>query len=151
MNGDRIDEGGCVNTLTTYHPTPLAKGNGTHSMIVQSREGVREGRSMTQYGFYFDSTRCTGCRTCEMACKDYKDLPATTRSARCTTTRAALGADARRHLHADAFGLPRVAWPATTAQCRPAWPSCPPGAMEKDAETGLVPVDEEKCIGCGTA
>ena len=32
---------------------------------------------MTQYGFYFDSARCTGCRTCEMACKDYKDLPQT--------------------------------------------------------------------------
>ncbi|MEG2533962.1 MAG: 4Fe-4S dicluster domain-containing protein, partial [Gordonibacter sp.] len=32
---------------------------------------------MTQYGFYFDSTRCTGCRTCEMACKDYTDLPET--------------------------------------------------------------------------
>lgn len=36
MDGDRIDEGGCVNTLTTYRPTPLAKGNGpAHSMIVQ--------------------------------------------------------------------------------------------------------------------
>lgn len=35
MNGDRIDEGGCVNTLTSYRPTPLAKGNGpAHSMIV---------------------------------------------------------------------------------------------------------------------
>lgn len=36
MNGDRIDKGGCINTLTTYHPTPLAKGNGpAHSIIVQ--------------------------------------------------------------------------------------------------------------------
>ncbi|MDR1357898.1 MAG: molybdopterin-dependent oxidoreductase [Coriobacteriales bacterium] len=36
MSGDRIDEGGCVNTLTTYRPTPLAKGNGpAHSMVVQ--------------------------------------------------------------------------------------------------------------------
>lgn len=36
MSGDRIDEGGCVNTLTSYRPTPLAKGNGpAHSMIVQ--------------------------------------------------------------------------------------------------------------------
>ena len=28
-----------------------------------------------QYGFYIDSDRCTGCKTCELACKDYKDLP----------------------------------------------------------------------------
>ena len=36
MDGDRVDVGGCVNTLTTYRPTPLAKGNGpAHSMIAQ--------------------------------------------------------------------------------------------------------------------
>ena len=35
INGDKVDEGGCVNTLTQYKPTPMAKGNGTHSMIVQ--------------------------------------------------------------------------------------------------------------------
>ena len=36
MNGDRVDEGACVNTLTTYRPTPLAKGNGpAHSIIAQ--------------------------------------------------------------------------------------------------------------------
>ncbi|NPD32124.1 molybdopterin-dependent oxidoreductase [Eggerthellaceae bacterium zg-997] len=35
MSGDRVDHGACVNTLTQYRPTPLAKGNGTHSMIVQ--------------------------------------------------------------------------------------------------------------------
>ncbi|ANE21997.1 dimethyl sulfoxide reductase [Denitrobacterium detoxificans] len=36
MDGDKIDKGGCVNTLTTYRPTPLAKGNGpAHSIIAQ--------------------------------------------------------------------------------------------------------------------
>ncbi|MCL2807738.1 MAG: molybdopterin-dependent oxidoreductase [Coriobacteriia bacterium] len=36
MFGDKVDKGGCVNTLTKYKPTPLAKGNGpAHSMIVQ--------------------------------------------------------------------------------------------------------------------
>ena len=36
MQGDRVDKGGCINTLTTYRPTPLAKGNGNaHSIIVQ--------------------------------------------------------------------------------------------------------------------
>ncbi|HBR4307508.1 TPA: 4Fe-4S binding protein, partial [Klebsiella pneumoniae] len=23
----------------------------------------------TQYGFFIDSARCTGCKTCELACK----------------------------------------------------------------------------------
>ena len=35
MDGDRVDTGGCVNTLTTYRPSPLAKGNGVHSIIAQ--------------------------------------------------------------------------------------------------------------------
>ncbi len=38
MNGDRIDKGGCINTLTTMHPSPLAKGNPQHSNIA----GVRK-------------------------------------------------------------------------------------------------------------
>ena len=27
---------------------------------------------------HFDSTRCTGCKACELACKDYKELDANT-------------------------------------------------------------------------
>ncbi len=39
MSGDKVDKGGCVNTLTTYKPTGLAKGNGpAHSMIVQVKK-----------------------------------------------------------------------------------------------------------------
>jgi Tat-targeted selenate reductase subunit YnfE len=35
MNGDRIDHGACVNTLTTHRPSPLAKGNPQHTNLVQ--------------------------------------------------------------------------------------------------------------------
>ncbi len=38
MNGDRIDKGGCINTLTNMHPSPLAKGNPQHSNVA----GVRK-------------------------------------------------------------------------------------------------------------
>ncbi len=38
MNGDRIDHGGCINTLTNMHPSPLAKGNPQHSNVA----GVRK-------------------------------------------------------------------------------------------------------------
>lgn len=34
MEGDRIDYGGCINTLTGYHPTPIAKGNGDANSII---------------------------------------------------------------------------------------------------------------------
>ena len=30
---------------------------------------------MTQYGFFFDQSRCTGCRACSIACKAWYDLP----------------------------------------------------------------------------
>ena len=31
---------------------------------------------MTQMGFYFDQTRCTGCYACVVACKDWHDIDA---------------------------------------------------------------------------
>ncbi len=30
---------------------------------------------MAQYGFFFDQSRCTGCRACSIACKGWYDLP----------------------------------------------------------------------------
>ena len=34
MDGDRIDRGACINTLTTQRPSPLAKGNPQHTNLV---------------------------------------------------------------------------------------------------------------------
>ena len=28
----------------------------------------------TQYAFHFDSSRCTGCKTCVIACRDKNDI-----------------------------------------------------------------------------
>lgn len=35
MSGDKIDHGGCVNTLTTLRPSPLAKGKPQHTSLVE--------------------------------------------------------------------------------------------------------------------
>ena len=34
MKGDKVDKGGCINTLTTYEPSPLAHGNGPSNSII---------------------------------------------------------------------------------------------------------------------
>ncbi len=38
MYGDRLDWGGCINTLTSAHPTPLSKGNPQHTILVRVRK-----------------------------------------------------------------------------------------------------------------
>lgn len=35
MSGDRVDKGGCINTLTTHRPSPFSKGNPQHTNICQ--------------------------------------------------------------------------------------------------------------------
>ena len=46
MSGDRVDEGACVNTLTTYKPTPLAKGNGPGALHHRSsHQGIKGGKT----------------------------------------------------------------------------------------------------------
>ena len=104
---------------------------------------------MTQYAFSFDGTRCTGCKTCEMACKDYKDLEIGVAFRKVyevtygETTRDEKGGIATTCVsyplsmscnHCDAPACTKV---------------CPTGAMHKDAETGIVSVDTDKCVGCG--
>jgi DmsA/YnfE family anaerobic dimethyl sulfoxide reductase A subunit len=38
MNGDQVDKGGCINTLTKLHPSPLAKGNSHHTNIASIKK-----------------------------------------------------------------------------------------------------------------
>ncbi|MCD8316702.1 MAG: 4Fe-4S dicluster domain-containing protein [Eggerthellaceae bacterium] len=103
---------------------------------------------MTQYGFYFDATRCTGCKTCEAACRDYHDLP--------------LSYSIRHVYELEGGGWEQDASGAWTTDSYTYYTSfacchcdnpactkvCPTGAMHKD-DMGLVSVDEKRCIGCG--
>ncbi len=134
MQGNRVDFGACINTLTSARPTPLARGNAQHSILAKARKISREeeralrgsfrlpvverlvrggegefsvdGKSSSglargaqskgggvagtlrlaksappkgkgripQHGFRFIQSRCNGCKTCEIACKDYHGL-----------------------------------------------------------------------------
>ena len=104
---------------------------------------------MSQQAFYFDGTLCTRCKTCQMACKDYKNID--------------LGISFR-HVYEvtigdtvkDADGILTttcVSYPLSMScnHCDSpiCFEKCPQSAIIKDADTGLMSIDEEKCIGCG--
>jgi anaerobic dimethyl sulfoxide reductase subunit B (iron-sulfur subunit) len=105
---------------------------------------------MTQYGFYFDGRRCTGCKTCEMACKDYNDLSTDFAYRKIyefvgggwTTDEKGHPIPQNVYTYFVSVACNHCDNPACTKVC-------PTGAMHKDPDTGLVSVDTNRCVGCG--
>ncbi|MFH1775768.1 MAG: 4Fe-4S dicluster domain-containing protein [Chloroflexota bacterium] len=90
-------------------------------------------------GFYFDQTRCIGCHSCVVACKDWHDVPAGP-------------ASWRRVLPVERGEFPHLFLAFLSTACyhcaRPACLSaCPVGAISKRAQDGIVVVDRELCLG----
>jgi len=94
---------------------------------------------MAQKAFFFDMTECTGCKCCQVACKDKNDLD--------------IGYFYREALDYEGNEFPAV-WSATVSMaCNHCddplcVSSCPVGALYKEEEFGLVIQDHDACIGC---
>ncbi|UYM15170.1 DMSO/selenate family reductase complex B subunit [Endozoicomonas euniceicola] len=103
---------------------------------------------MAQMGFYVDTSKCTGCKTCQLSCKDKNDLPVGMNWRRVYEYS---GGDWVQHedgtFSNDVFAYyvsiscNHCAQPACTK-------ACPTGAMHKREEDGLVVVDNTVCVGC---
>ncbi len=95
-----------------------------------------------QYAFYFDQTRCMGCQTCVVACKDWNKVQP--------------GQAKLRNLHAEELGdFPNVSVFMTVFACNhcqhPACvDACPFDAIYKRPEDGIVVIDRDKCQGNGS-
>lgn len=103
---------------------------------------------MKQLGFYIDSSKCTGCKTCQLACKDYRDLDVKRNYRRIYEyTGGGFVQDGDTWIQNDVFAyyLSIACNHCTHPACVQA---CPSGAMHKRDDNGLVLVDEDICIGC---
>ena len=103
---------------------------------------------MTRYGMAIDLKRCFGCHACEVACKVANNLPADLAYNRVMT----VGGDS---FDTAAGEFPNCTLSFLPMQCQhcetPAcFAVCPTGATQKDEKTGIVTVDGETCIGCGS-
>lgn len=105
---------------------------------------------MTQYGFYFDSSRCTGCKTCELACKDYNDLGTDILFRRVYDYEGGVWEQDEAGAWSSTAFVYHVSNACNHCDSPACFAACPQGAIIKDEETGLVHNDPEKCIGCGT-
>lgn len=98
------------------------------------------------YGFFFDQEICTGCKACQIACKDKHDLP--------------LGVNWRRVVEYSGGTwqkqgqtlTPHVFSYYTSISCNHCEEAicmqvCPTTAMSR-REDGTVYVDSSKCVGC---
>jgi len=95
---------------------------------------------MKQHGFFFDQSRCTGCHTCAVACKQWHGLPPGPLKF------------LRIYQH-ESGGFPSVRlhyyWmPCYHCEDPPCLDACPTGAIRKEAEYGTVLIDTEQCSGC---
>lgn len=94
---------------------------------------------MTQYGFYYNNLNCTGCRTCQVACKDKNDLDPGILFRRVSTYET--GEYPNPGYYHLSISCNHCADPACVK-------ACPIEANYKDDETGIVMHDDEICIGC---
>ncbi len=132
-----------------------------------------DGDQQPRMGFFTDTTVCIGCKACEVACKEWNDVPATlfefTGDSYDNT--GELGADSWRHV---AFieqrkpikvqqeagvmapatdGKEDFRWLMSSDVCKhctdaPCLDVCPTGSLFR-TEFGTVVVQEDVCNGCG--
>ena len=109
---------------------------------------------MARQGILVDVTKCTGCRGCQVACKQWNDLPATkTRFSGSYENPVTLdGANWTKVKFIETEKSGQVQFLFRKIQCMHCEQAsciavCAAGAVSK-MENGAVAIDNDKCIGC---
>lgn len=118
---------------------------------------------MADKAILYDSSKCTACKGCQVACKCWNDLPSPTGKNENVfsgsyqnppdingVTRMIITLEEH---DAPEGSLKPVAWAFNRRSCKHCTDAgcvrvCPSGALSHDEETGFVHLDRSKCIGC---
>ena len=132
-----------------------------------------DGEAGPRMGFFTDTSVCIGCKACEVACKEWNDVPDTIGqlTGNSYDNTGALGADNWRHVafieqrkpvfvqQEAGLGTPALdgeadfRWLMSSDVCKhctdaPCLDVCPTGSLFR-TEFGTVVVQEDICNGCG--
>ena len=118
------------------------------------------------YGFFTDTTVCIGCKACEVACKEWNNLPADNigMTGQSYDNTGALSANSWRHVNfiekagptgvrGDERSAFQSGWLMMSDVCKhchnaPCLEACPTGSLFK-TEFDTVVVQQDICNGCG--
>jgi formate dehydrogenase iron-sulfur subunit len=134
-------------------------------MSTSDPDGPRgDGGAPSRKGFFTDTTLCIGCKACEVACKQWNQLPddGFVFTGRSYDNTGGLGASTWRHvalverpapLDAPQGGAPDFSWLMSSDVCKHCERAgclevCPTGAIVR-TEHGSVYVQPDVCNGCG--
>lgn len=103
-----------------------------------------------QLGFYIDSARCSGCKACQVSCKDKNNLDVGRKYRRVYEVTGG------EFIENGTGGLVNNVFAYTLSiscnHCADPMcvKNCPTTAMHKREGDGIVMVNTDKCVGCGT-
>jgi anaerobic carbon-monoxide dehydrogenase iron sulfur subunit len=99
-------------------------------------------RMVVALEIFLDPQKCTGCKTCELACA--------TEHSRSKDLLGAMGEipPPRKRVFVETDGLLNYAVECRHCEDAPCVAACMAGSMVQNRETGLVENREEKCVGC---
>lgn len=110
---------------------------------------------MAEKAILYDPTRCTACRGCQAACKQWWELPGgpTTNTGSYENPSDLNGATWIKMRFTEVERKGKVAWLFTRRSCMHCTDAgcvaaCPTGALHHD-DMGYVMLNQEACIGCG--
>jgi formate dehydrogenase iron-sulfur subunit len=152
---------------TQQSPTTHGTIDARTGMLEQFVEHISAQRESATYGaqekdrvgFFTDTTLCIGCKACEVACKEWNELPADgyTWTGKSYDNTTQLSGDTWRHVafveQFDGRSPGQGRWLMESDVCKHCTHAacldvCPTGAIIR-SEFGTVVVQEDVCNGCG--
>ncbi len=155
------------------HPRALDHTQSQFDYVIPNESEITAGVVIEpgkSYGFFTDTTLCIGCKACEVACKEWNNLPADNigLTGQSYDNTGALSANTWRHVAfiekpSNASGCGGVrdnaqdafqsGWLMMSDVCKhchnaPCLEACPTGALFK-TEFDTVVVQQDICNGCG--
>jgi len=111
---------------------------------------------VTQLGFFTDTSLCIGCKACQVACKEWNQIPESNQgfTGMSYDNTIELGADTWRHVaFVEQSGPEGMRWLMSSDVCKHCTHAaclevCPTGALFR-TEFDTVVVQQDICNGCG--